>query len=487
MKKLLFFILLFVLVLASCKEDPVVPPSVTVSVSDELVFVSRGESASIKCSVDSSDLDVTYQWYCCSDEDTSTGVPVSGAIDSVLVLSPFTEAGIYYYYCKVEVSGFFFDSDVVSVSYTGLPTVYINTPHHASIRSKDEWMEGATIRISGASDESWNFSDVTMSVKGRGNTTWIQPKKPYAIKLDKKKSIMGMPKSKRWVLIANYLDNSFMKNSMAFYLSRQFGMDYTVRGEFVDLVLNGKYMGLYWLGEAIKVDSNRVDIDEDNDYLIELDNYYDETWKFKSSVRRLPYMIKNDDSMDVFRLSALEDAVAELENLLYPEGEKAEAEPDSGYLSKVDIDSFIKFWFVNELMGNDNELGHPKSCFLTYTVSDGVFRAGPVWDFDWSTLHIQDNCRCQDTLYYDALFRSPVFKARVKELWDSYSGFINVDNEIEKFRAQIKVAAQSDFKLWGIHRDPSFIVRDGFDAYVDFVKLSLNAKMEVVDDFVEQL
>ena len=449
-----------------------------------MFYAAKGESVSIRCSVDFSGLDVSYQWFYSSDGDTSSGTPITGAVEPVLSLSPFTEAGIYYYYCEVEVSGFFFDSEVVSVAYTGLPTVYIKTPNHEPIRSKEDWIEGATIRISGASDESWNFSDVTTSIKGRGNSTWNKPKKPYALKLDKKMSIMGMPKSKRWVLIANYLDNSFMKNSMAFYLSRQFAMDYTVRGEFVDLVLNGKYMGLYWLGEAIKVDSARVDIDEDNDYLIELDTYYDETWKFKSALKNLPYMIKNDDSMDDSRLTALEDAVTELETLLYPGGIEAEEEPD---LSKVDVDSFIKFWFVNELMGNDNELGHPKSCYFTYTVSDGVFKAGPVWDFDWSTLHLQNKCRCQDTLYYDALFRSPTFKARVKELWDSFSGFINVDNEIEKYRTQIKVAALFDFKLWGVHRDPSYILRKDFDAYVDFLKQSLNEKMEVVDSFVENL
>lgn len=97
-----------------------------------------------------------------------------------------------------------------------------------------------------------------------------------------------MPKHKRWVLIANYLDNSFMRNSLAFYISEQLEMDYTVHGEFVDLVLNGSYQGLYWLGESIKVNKNRVNItdgtdklseDEDYDYLLELDVYYDETWQ----------------------------------------------------------------------------------------------------------------------------------------------------------------------------------------------------------------
>lgn len=450
-----------------------------------MIVAPKGESVSVTCTVNSSDVsesDVTYQWYSSSNGLALFGSAISDAVSSTLVLEPFTEPGIYYYYCVISVtdSDLTFRTDVVSVAYTALPTVYLNTPGGAPVTSKETWMEGATISIAGAPDDSWNFSDIALSVKGRGNSTWNQPKKPYALKLDKKQSIMGMPKSKRWVLIANYLDNSFMKNSMAFYLSRQLGMDYTVRGDFVDLVLNGKYVGLYWLGEAIKVDSDRVNINENKDFLIELDNYYDETWKFKSSVKNLPYMIKNDDSMTDERLEAIKDAVTDLENRLYPE----EGEPD---ISKIDIDSYIKFWLVNELMCNSNELGHPKSCYFTYTASDKIFRAGPVWDFDWSTLHLQDSCKCQDKLYYDALFKSSAFKARVAELWASYSSSLSVDEEIERIRTQIKVASKFDSLLWGIHLDPSIVFRTGFDAYVNFLKKSLNQKLEVVDSFINQL
>lgn len=502
MKKLLLLILLFALALASCKEEPAVAPTpepvsedvapedvapitVSLSLSETMIVAPKGESVSITCSVDSSDVsegDVTYQWYSSSSGSTWFGTLIEGAVSSTLVLEPFAETGIYYYYCTVKVAGSSssFTSDVASVAYTALPTVYLNTPDGVAITSKETWMEGATISIAGAPDDSWNFSDIALSVKGRGNSTWKQPKKPYALKLDKKQSIMGMPKSKRWVLIANYLDNSFMKNSMAFFLSHQLGMDYTVRGDFVDLVFNGKYVGLYWLGEAIKVDSDRVNINEDDDYLIELDNYYDETWKFKSSVKNLPYMIKNDDSMTSERLEAIKAAVTDLENRLYPE----EGEPD---LSKIDIDSYIKFFLVNELMCNSNEMGHPKSCYFTYTVSDGIFRAGPVWDFDWSTLHLQDSCKCQDKLYYDALFKSDAFKARVAELWASYSASLSVDAEIERIKSQIKVASKFDSLLWGIHLDPSKVFRTGFDAYVNFLKKSLNQKLSVVDSFINQL
>lgn len=183
----------------------------------------------------------------------------------------------------------------------GIPIVSIETKNNQFILDKENWVD-ASIKIENAEDESWNMEPTDMQIRGRGNTTWGCAKKPFAIKFDEKTKICGMPKHKRWVLIANYLDHSHLKNEMAFYLSRQLGLDYTVRGKFVNLVLNGNYVGLYWLGEQIKVNSNRVDIDEDNDYLIEMDTYFDETWKFKSQIKKFPVQVKNDDTMNDAKL-----------------------------------------------------------------------------------------------------------------------------------------------------------------------------------------
>ena len=250
---------------------------------------------------------ITYQWFTGTPEN---GTPIAGANSESFTAFPPAEKGIFYYHCKItgiiqnNNSGATDTSEtncIFSVAYTGLPLVSITTPDNSEITSKEEWLEDATISISGAKNESWNFEPVKTSIHGRGNSTWVQPKKPYALKLDKKQKILGMQKHKRWVLIANYLDNSFIRNSMAFYLIGLFGLDYTVKGEFVDLVLNCEYKGLYWLGEAIKIDENRININDgnntmtnidDKDYLIEMDVYYDEPAKFKSKIRNLPYMIK---------------------------------------------------------------------------------------------------------------------------------------------------------------------------------------------------
>ncbi len=371
------------------------------------------------------------------------------------------------------------------------PIVEITTPKNQEITSKEVWIENASFSVKGTENSAWNSEDISTSIRGRGNSTWAQPKKPYALKLDKKQELMGFPKHKRWVLIANYLDNSFMRNCMAFYLSSCLEMDYTLRGDFVNLVLNGQYKGLYWLGEAIKVDKKRVNIDEDDDYLIELDVYYDETWKFKSAIRAMPYMISNDDSMSDERLSNLSGKIEQLEKLLYPdftEGMNTNdcSAPDESYTEKLDITSWAKFWIINELMSN-NELKHPKSCYFTFENSTGILKAGPVWDFDWASLSQSSSCTLKDTIYYNALFKSPAFRGKVKELWAAYYNSIDIDSQIEKLRAQIYSDQQNDALVWEAHTDPSTIVREDFDAYADFLKETLNKKFQVVNAEIDGL
>lgn len=468
-------------------------------------LVSLNQKATLTCQAETDRDTLTYQWYSCDDNEKTNAVPIAGATEATFETPAFKEKSIRYYYCLAKDDIKKVSSSVVAAAYTGLPSVYITTPDKAQITSKEVWMENATISISSAQNNDWNFEPVTTSIRGRGNTTWGLPKKPYAIKLDKKKEIMGMPAHKRWVLIANYLDNSFIRNSMAFYYSEIFEMDYTVKGQFVDLFMNGEYAGLYWFGEAIKVDSNRININDgskkmsdsdDKDYLIELDVYFDEPVKFRSSIRDLPYMIKNDDYMiddnkeltsgGQARLERLQNKITTLENLLYPDAADVEnlnacSAPDETYAQIIDIESWAKFWCVNELMDN-GEIKHPKSCYFTFDSENDIFKAGPVWDYDNASLWKNSGCRLQNTIYYNALFKSPVFKNRVKTLWEQYSDSINIESKVEAFRNEINLSADLDEMIWGVNHNPQDLVCSDYNEHIDFVKKVLKRKFTVVSD-----
>ena len=105
-------------------------------------------------------------------------------------------------------------------------------------------------------------------IYGRGNSTWWMPKRPYNLELTQSADLLGMGSAKKWILLANSLDSTNMGNKMTYDFAAAAGCAYTPEGHWVDLYLNGTYVGLYLLSERNEVDSQRIDIPKDNSFLI---------------------------------------------------------------------------------------------------------------------------------------------------------------------------------------------------------------------------
>jgi hypothetical protein len=147
-----------------------------------------------------------------------------------------------------------------------------------------------------------------------------------------------------------------MMNTIAFKLGSEMDLPYTNHAVHVELVLNGVYEGSYVLTEQVQVGKGRVDIDEDDGFLVELDSYYDEEPKFTTGSSQLPVMIKSpEDLTDPAGYDFVKNKINELDNLLF-----GEDFPENGYRDLIDIDTFVKFLIINEITGN-SELSYPKS------------------------------------------------------------------------------------------------------------------------------
>lgn len=351
-------------------------------------------------------------------------------------------------------------------NFTGLPVVVIETPGRQPIVSKEEWVENATIEIDGAGQ----FDDLkkrTMSIKGRGNTTWGWPKKPYNIKLDSKQPILGMPKNKRWCLIANFMDRTLLRNRIAYYIAGQTSLAWTPRNEYVELILNGKHAGQYLLTEKINVGSNRVDITEmtpdDNSgeavtggYLFELDFHFDNVWQWRSA-SNTPFSVvePDDDVLTTAQFAWAKAYIAEAEDAVYGSDF---ADPTRGYAKYIDPQSFIDYWLVYEVTVN-HELGNPGSVYL-HKDRGGKLVAGPTWDFDWGTFsyNCSPNARyglfIQWAWWYNRLFQDAAFNKLAKERWavlkpkfETALGYI--DNQSD----YIQYSAAENFKQWDPTQD----------------------------------
>lgn len=327
----------------------------------------------------------------------------------------------------------------------GLKKLYVNTPGGVGIYSKDSWVEGCSFKLV---DMSGNvrYESAGVSVKGRGNSTWNYPKKPYAVKLPDKADLLGTGADKRWVLLANWMDRTLLRNDVAFEVARRCaGLEWTPSGEFVELYLNGRHMGNYWLGEKVKTGKARLQAD----FLIEMDTYYDAVWRFYSSYGRrvnegaagMPIGIKepDDDKMTDELFNEVKTLVGGVEESLYLNQGK--------WQELLDIDSFADWYLVHELCCNF-EPNHPKSCYFYFR--DGVMYAGPVWDFDWYTFQpgIQE-LKINRSIYFEKLLSKPEFVTALKSRWAAIKPLIaDIPDYIDAKAASIGESEAVNWSMW---------------------------------------
>ena len=375
-----------------------------------------------------------------------------------------------------------------------LPHVVIRTPNSAEIVSRTNWMEGASITIT-LPDGTKDYESNNLQIRGRGNTTWDYPKKPFALKLESKAEILGMPKHKRWVLLANWMDRTLMRNDVAFQIARQTELAWTPRGVFVELTLNGKHLGNYYLCEQIKIDKNRVNIREMSEtdtegdnltggYLMELDVYYDEVNKFHSSIKNLPYMFKDPDeeTLQPEQYEYMKDFINEFEAKLYASDwlEKRE------YVNYINLESFVDYWFVFEL-SNNGEPTWPKSCYM-YKDKSGKLTAGPVWDFDWGAFRPGNRFLNKEALYYDRLFKDPAFVSLVKTRWAKFRPkFDTIQAYIYSTAKKISASAQTNIALWPIDNDVNGDETLSFEQAIDRMAGAYLGKLAWMDKQINNM
>lgn len=377
---------------------------------------------------------------------------------------------------------------------TGLPVVFLDTPEAQPIVSKEAWMEGAVLRIFTA-DGMLDY-DGSSQVKGRGNSTWTQfPKKPYALKLDKKAPILGMPKHKRWCLLANWMDRTLIRNAVAFEIARQTDLAWTPSGFFVELVLNGQHMGNYYLCEQVKVDKDRVNITElkedqtEGGYLMEVDAWFDEQFKFRSPLYDVPWQFKDPDEVTQAQYEYMYNYVAEFEAALYDDDRFAARE----YTHYIDSDSWADWWLVNELAQN-GDVNQPKSIYLSKDVG-GKLVAGPVWDFDWGTFIpvaynpsvSEYNYSCRGPKFYlNRICREDShFRSIAKQHWLRHrEAFATIPAYIDALAASLEASDAINSRMWPIDRTTNQDVTLSFSAAVARLKQAYLEKYQWMDNII---
>lgn len=352
--------------------------------------------------------------------------------------------------------------DSMSISLNGTTLNQINSG------KKTERYQGNTLNIS--SNDYNDFND-TIELKGRGNASWKFPKRGYQIKLSDKKSLLGMNKAKTWVLIANYGDASLARNKLTQELAKDMGCIYYSNSKYIDLWIDGEYLGIYTLCEKVQVAKNRVDLKNNDGLLVEMDNNYyeDEDYYFQSDYSKGHFVLKDSKADDAGSTNSVTKSsfnqfktyLNNFEKELYAKNK------DWNKISKmIDVDSFIKYYFLNEF--TENADGCRSSMFMYQDGKNDVIHLGPVWDFDLALGNcfseayggltnvdymMNANKYSEHSIdWFHQLFKIPEFKKRAREIYtQSIQKVLNEkDSIINDCYNSLTKSAYYNFNKWKI-------------------------------------
>ena len=377
------------------------------------------------------------------------------------------------------------------------------------------------------SDNTTIYDGELKEIKGRGNSSWAKPKKPYQIKFDKKQDLLeNGEKSKKWILLANYVDASLIHNEISYNLAKEMGLENSPDCKTIDLYYDGEYRGTYLLSEKVEIGDGRVEIDDleeafeeanpdvdmddlptsqattsngalyqyvedlnnpeniNGGYLIELDNAYygaEKSWVKVSSgnyfVVKSPEYTSNDGMLYISEfLQEIDDCIKN--NGINPNtGKKLE--------EYVDIESFAKYILVQEFIKNWDFFA--SSTFFYKPADEDKLYAGPIWDCDGAL-----GVRCDFENYTSPqgfmgrgwshyLLDIPVIKEEIKAYFNNtLEPIVNnilLGNESGQFLKSINTYVDSinasqkmNYKLWDIYSEDVIIDFNSYEESIEYLR-----------------
>ena len=413
--------------------------------------------------------------------------------------------------------------------YDDLPSV-----KEQSFNNDKEIYFDCTVQIRG--NGYVNYLDPTpCTIKGRGNSTWTFEKKPYRLKFPKKDADgnkldkinigRGLKKARSFALIANYIDCTNMRNSIAMKIGELLDMPFTNHMVPCRLYINGHLRGSYMITEKIGIGSESIDINEDWGITYSIENgqaadwpmFGSETYGHNVEIKDYVYEdnIPDNDWTNPHYLAI---------KALWNKMEASIATEDKWKM--IDMNSLVNYLIVGNLCNNP-ELNYPKSMKMyveaelldqngkrlngpakpvegdTFT-PDGIFHFGPIWDYDWAFNFTEDKETMETatlplfaqkvsgagTKFFKDLADDPVFLDAYDTRWNEFkeSFYPMLKEYIEELADEIELSTVENGILWpdaetGVYRKgrSSFKFRENLedlkkwlDARVEFISTDPN-------------
>ncbi|MBQ3453225.1 CotH kinase family protein [Candidatus Saccharibacteria bacterium] len=309
-----------------------------------------------------------------------------------------------------------------------------------------------------------------VQLKGRGNSTWAVEKKPYQIELQRRADPFNLGRGRKWILLADYFDETHLRNDTAFYLEEMLGEEFPVRGTYAEVFIDETELGLYFVTNKVEISKNSVDLRDPLGILVEVDNLHGSSAECYRTSESICLVV--EDTVDPeMEKEAIRDFLKDFDRL--------EVVAKSGDYKTVreviDVESFAKYYLLSEFTVNPD--AYTSSWFLYKDGPNDKIHAGPGWDFDlalgnrrWVWTDNENFYSPEETMvrrieamrnddkrdvnttrvmYY--LMDMPEFRAEVERIYtERLSGrFDELKRHIITTAAEIAPAAEADNARWG--------------------------------------
>ncbi len=348
----------------------------------------------------------------------------------------------------------------------------------------------------------WNTDEngKTIEMRGRGNSTWGLPKKPFRMKFPEKFSPIGLDhaKAKSWVLLSQDMDKSLIRTHIAFEYSRLLfnaaegyhdpkAVLFTAASKYVNLYytgdyyysdsgrtehLEGEYMGVYQMSDQVERAEGRIAVDKLDDksssddisggYIVETDIH---EGNFYSAVKgiKMTYKYPKDDECKPEQYAYISDFIGKAEQALYASNYK---DPQNGWRKWFDEKTLADFIIIKELTG---DLDGYTSTYLYKRRGVDKFFFGPIWDCDkgWNNDKRVPHSQYRPLLnlmihagfwmppyvendWFWRFWSDETFRAFVRERWaarrDELIALTN--RELDRMSAAMTKAVEANFTVW---------------------------------------
>ncbi len=467
------------------------------------------------------------------------GYTYTGALtQTVSAETPFScvtvTPSLGYAFDYYEVNGVRYQSNVIDVPFAcedvavkvhlkyatyELPIISVTT--EGSIDSKEDYTD-MQFTMENCEKE---LEDIAGGIRLRGNSTMYMPKKPYRIKFDKKQSLFGLEKAKSWVLLADYLNPTGMRNHTALTLGNETdGLRFTPSPHKINLYINGEFLGLYTLCEQVQENEGRMDIEMETDE----DGYLPTTL---TDLEDYNFFICMDqgtaDDVTFFSLPCYAPCYAHdgrrqnTYEMKYPERESFSTEEQfNSYVTQlkaymgniltvlkegsyeevaalINVESLVDYYIIDSIM---LEWDHYYKSFNMYYIAQsnnpkesGKLSFGPIWDYDytinraWSSspndFYDLDELPVNQIYYlndfFDVIRRLPELQQMVKERYNTVfkDKFGECIESYDLFTYQMKESLELNNQRWYADYDYNLTA-----ANLEFLEKYFRARKAFLDE-----